>query len=172
MTPSGSTKRSRTGRSGSAASRSRAQSRVTSTMLTLPGHTGPERTRWRIIEADHRPDPGCCSQTPGSRGKKGLTMTLHRLTSVTMGVPNVTETAGYYTEFGLRPEEDGWFATRDGGRQLRVVPAPSRRLVELRVGVDDPDDLDRVAASLARLGVAAGRGPGCLTAVEPATGVR
>jgi hypothetical protein len=63
-------------------------------------------------------------------------MALHRLTSITMGVPNVAETAAYYAEFGLSPEADGWFGTRDGGRQLRVVPARSRRLVDLHVGVD------------------------------------
>ncbi len=35
-------------------------------------------------------------------------MGLHRLTSVTMGVPNVDETSAYYTEFGLRPDGGGW----------------------------------------------------------------
>ncbi len=98
-------------------------------------------------------------------------MSLHRLTSVTMGVPNVAETVGYYTEFGLQPVGDGWFTTADGGRQLRVVPAPARRLVELHIGVDDPDDLARVAAGLARLGVAADRTATTLSAVEKATGV-
>ena len=99
-------------------------------------------------------------------------MSLHRLTSVTMGVPNVAETAGYYTEFGLRPVGDGWFATQDGGRQLRVVPAATRRLVELHVGVDDPDDLARVAARLTSLGISPHRTPARLSAVEKATGVR
>jgi catechol 2,3-dioxygenase-like lactoylglutathione lyase family enzyme len=99
-------------------------------------------------------------------------MSLHRLTSVTMGVPNVAETVGYYTEFGLQPVGDGWFTTTDGGRQLRVVPAPTRRLVELRIGVDDPDDLARVAAGLGRLGVASDRTATTLSAVEKATGVR
>ena len=28
-------------------------------------------------------------------------MALHQLTSVTMGVPNVAETAAYYADFGL-----------------------------------------------------------------------
>ncbi|TME25421.1 MAG: dioxygenase, partial [Chloroflexi bacterium] len=46
-------------------------------------------------------------------------MPLHRLTSVTIGVPNVAETAAYYTEFGLTPQQDGWFGSREGGRQLR-----------------------------------------------------
>jgi len=80
-------------------------------------------------------------------------MALHRLTSITMGVPNVAGTAAYYAEFGLSPDGDGWFTTRDAGRQLRIVHAPTRRLVELHVGVDDADDLARAAASLARLGI-------------------
>jgi catechol 2,3-dioxygenase-like lactoylglutathione lyase family enzyme len=50
-------------------------------------------------------------------------MSLHRLTSITVGVPNVEETAAYYADFGLRPtttSPDGTvrFATRDGGEQL------------------------------------------------------
>ncbi len=99
-------------------------------------------------------------------------MPLHRLTSVVMGVPNVTETATYYADFGLSPAGDGWFSTRDGGRQLRIVAAPSRRLVELHVGADDHDDLSRVADRLTRAGVPVERGPESLTAVEPATGIR
>ena len=80
-------------------------------------------------------------------------MALHRLTSITIGVPNVAETAAYYDEFGLTPDGDGWLRTRDGGRQLRIVFAPTRRLVDLRVGVDDQDDLARAANNLTRLGV-------------------
>ena len=76
-------------------------------------------------------------------------MSLHGLLSVTIGVPNVEETAAYYTDFGLTPADDGWFSTADGGRQLRIVHAPARRLVELRVGADDADDLARAAAGLA-----------------------
>ena len=34
-------------------------------------------------------------------------MSLHGLLSVTIGVPNVEETAAYYAEFGLAPEADG-----------------------------------------------------------------
>jgi catechol 2,3-dioxygenase-like lactoylglutathione lyase family enzyme len=99
-------------------------------------------------------------------------MTLHRLTSVIMGVPNVTETQQYYTQFGLHPDDGGWFSTQDGGRQLRIVPTPTRRLVELHIAVDDPDDLARVAGNLARLGVDAERRTASLSAVEKATGVR
>jgi catechol 2,3-dioxygenase-like lactoylglutathione lyase family enzyme len=99
-------------------------------------------------------------------------MALHRLTSVTIGVPNVEETIAYYTEFGLSPQADGWFTTRDGGRQLRIVQAPTRRLVELHVGADDLDDIGRVADNLRRMGIDAATGPQSVTAVETATGVR
>jgi catechol 2,3-dioxygenase-like lactoylglutathione lyase family enzyme len=99
-------------------------------------------------------------------------MSLHGLLSVTIGVPNVEETGAYYAEFGLAPEADGWFSTLDAGRQLRLVPAPTRRLIDLRVGTDDTDDLARAAASLARLGVPADLRQTSLEATEPVTGVR
>jgi catechol 2,3-dioxygenase-like lactoylglutathione lyase family enzyme len=97
-------------------------------------------------------------------------MGLHRLTRVTMGVPNVPDTVAYYTEFGLTPVGGGSFATVDGGEQLRVVHAPRRRLVELGVGADDADDIARVAARLDRLGVPRSVADGVLTAVEPVSG--
>jgi catechol 2,3-dioxygenase-like lactoylglutathione lyase family enzyme len=99
-------------------------------------------------------------------------MSLHGLLSATIGVPNAAETAAYYTDFGLEPAADGWLSSRDAGRQLRIVNAPTRRLVELRVGADDADDLGRAAANLARLGAAHGRHGASLAAVEPVTGTR
>ena len=72
-------------------------------------------------------------------------------------------------EFGLAPEAGGWFSTLDVGRQLRLVSAPTRRLIELGVGADDADDLARVAGAgeLPAPHVLAGttaprRGPWCL----------
>ena len=65
-------------------------------------------------------------------------MSLHGLMSVTIGVPNPGETGAYYGDFGLTPEGDGWYAAADAGRQLRIVPAPTRRLVEMQVGSDYP----------------------------------
>jgi catechol 2,3-dioxygenase-like lactoylglutathione lyase family enzyme len=97
-------------------------------------------------------------------------VSLHRLTSITLGVPNVAQTAAYYEEFGLAPVGDGAtprFATRDGGEQLKLVDSPLRRLVELGVGVDDPDDLDRVAANLGRLDFTGTREPTSLRVVDP-----
>ena len=52
------------------------------------------------------------------------------------------------------------------------MAAPTRRLVEMRVGVDDPDDLARAAAGLERLGVPASLGGTSLQTAEPVTGTR
>lgn len=97
-------------------------------------------------------------------------MSLHRMNSVTVGVPNVASTLGYYGEFGLDPSTDGWLTTTDGGRQLRIVEAPSRRLVQLDVGVDDPDDLARIASQLQLLGAEPSLTETSVSAVEPVTG--
>jgi len=98
-------------------------------------------------------------------------MPLHRLTSVTIGVPNLEQTAAYYADFGLTPSGDGWFGTVDGGQQLRLVRTPSRRLVEMEVAADDPDDIERIGAALRGLGIEAAAGPdGALVAAEPTAG--
>ncbi|MCX4679445.1 VOC family protein [Streptomyces sp. NBC_01433] len=99
-------------------------------------------------------------------------MSLHRLSSVTIGVPNVAETRAYYGEFGLTQERDGWFATQDGGSQLRIVAAPTRRLVELVIGVDHADDLAAVRSRIERLGAPAELTPDAFATVEPVTGTR
>jgi catechol 2,3-dioxygenase-like lactoylglutathione lyase family enzyme len=99
-------------------------------------------------------------------------MALHRLTSVCIGVPNVAETAAYYEDFGLDRLDNDRFATVDGGEQLRLVQSPRRRLVELGIGVADPDDLDSVAARLTAAGVIFKHTPDAVAAVDPGTGVR
>jgi catechol 2,3-dioxygenase-like lactoylglutathione lyase family enzyme len=96
---------------------------------------------------------------------------LHRLASITIGVPNLEDTCQYYAEFGLTGDGSS-FSTTDGGEQLHIVESPSRRLIELRIGADDSDDLDRVADRLARLGVAGRRDPAGVSAVETHSGVR
>ncbi|WP_274911108.1 VOC family protein [Streptomyces sp. WZ-12] len=97
-------------------------------------------------------------------------MALHRLTSITLGVPDVEAAAGYYEEFGLTPVGDGTvrrFATQEGGEQLKLAHSARRRLTELGVGVDDQDDLDRVAAGLSRLDVPAQRDATSLRVTDP-----
>ena len=99
-------------------------------------------------------------------------MPLHSMRSVTIGVPNVDETAAYYEQFGLEAAGGGRFRTQDGGEQLRLVQSPLRRLVEMTVGVDDPDDIARIASQLAHLGIEANVEAGRLLALEPLSGVR
>ncbi|MDL4818515.1 VOC family protein [Actinomadura opuntiae] len=99
-------------------------------------------------------------------------MALHRLTSITIGVPNVEETAAYYDDFGLVSHGDGSFSTVDGGRQLRIAASPVRRLLGIGIGVDDPDDLDRIATRLGRLGLTAEREGDTLETREPIAGFR
>lgn len=99
-------------------------------------------------------------------------MSLHRLSSVTIGVPDVAAVAAYYDDFGLDQVAPGAFATQDGGEQLRVEHAATRRLLGLEIGVDDRDDLDRVASHLGTLGVPTTRSTDSLSAVEPATGAK
>jgi catechol 2,3-dioxygenase-like lactoylglutathione lyase family enzyme len=84
-------------------------------------------------------------------------VSLHGLTSITLGVPDVEAVSRYYEEFGLTPSgrsPDGGrrFSTLDGGEQLVVTEAAQRRLLEIGVGVDNSDDLDRIESNLAQLG--------------------
>ena len=99
-------------------------------------------------------------------------MALHRLTSVTLGVPDVAAAAGYYEEFGLTPTGIGRFATADGGEQLRLVATPVRRPLELAIGADDADDVARVAAALRKLDIAVALDDGAVTAVDRGTQVK
>ena len=98
-------------------------------------------------------------------------MSLHRLRSITVGVPSVESVRGFYRDFGLTETSTGRFETADGGEQLRLAEAPRRALLALAIGVDDTDDLGRVAGSLAKLGVTVERDPRSLRAVDAVTGI-
>ena len=99
-------------------------------------------------------------------------MSLHGLLSVTIGVPNVEETAAYYAEFGLTPAEDGWLATprrREAAADpARADPAPAgaarRRRRPRRPGPR--------RGRPTRLGVPQQLRGTSLEATEPVTGVR
>ncbi|MFF2028584.1 VOC family protein [Streptomyces sp. NPDC058171] len=97
-------------------------------------------------------------------------MALHGLGKVTIGVPNVDDTIAYYTDFGLEHHGHGVFATRNGGEQLHIVHAPTRRLVELTVAADDPDDIAATTRRLHGLGQAVEQDGTSVSAVEPITG--
>jgi catechol 2,3-dioxygenase-like lactoylglutathione lyase family enzyme len=99
-------------------------------------------------------------------------MALHRLRALEIGVPDAGAVRGFYRDFGLSETAPGRFETADGGEQLRLTPAPRRRLLALSIGVDDADDLGRAAAALGRLGVEVERDARSLRALEPISAVR
>lgn len=98
-------------------------------------------------------------------------MGLHRLTSITLGVPDVEVSSAFFRDFGLTG--DGVLATRDGGDQLELVESPQRRLVRLGVGTDDPDDCGRIAERIGQtgLGSVVESTTDRLVAREPVTGL-
>jgi len=98
-------------------------------------------------------------------------MALHRLTRITIGVPDVATTAAFYRNFGLAEREPGAFATARGGEQLRLLPATRRGLMEIGIGVDDPDDLARIARSLSAIRITAAHDRTGLQVFEPVTGL-
>ena len=100
-------------------------------------------------------------------------MPLHRLTSITLGVPDVSASSTFMREFGLTEQGDGWFATRDGGNQLLLESAPRRTLQRFGVGASDPADLTAIAARVTEsgLGAVVESSPERLVLREPVTGL-
>ena len=106
-------------------------------------------------------------------------MGLHRLTSITLGVPDVSASAGFFRDFGL--VESGVsggagngcrLATRDGGDQVELVSTPQRSLARLGVGAEHLDDLAAIAARADRIGAVVESTPDLLALREPVTGLR
>jgi catechol 2,3-dioxygenase-like lactoylglutathione lyase family enzyme len=106
-----------------------------------------------------------------------MKMSLHRLTHLIIGVPNLDETARFYTDFGLTPTEPAGagssrrFSTVDGGEQLTLIQRPIRQLVEIGIGAEDPDDLGRIQSQLKRLDVDVQVDADELRTAEPTTGI-
>lgn len=80
-------------------------------------------------------------------------MPMHRISSITLGVPDLDSTAEFYTDFGLTPLGDYRFATSDGGEQLKLKHSPVRRLLEYGVGVDDADDIRSASSRLSAMDI-------------------
>jgi len=86
-------------------------------------------------------------------------VSLHRLTHLVIGVPNLDDAAKFYADFGLTPvhgpgaASERRFGTVDGGEQLILVRTPIRRLVEIGVAAQDRDDLRSIQSRLARLDI-------------------
>ncbi len=100
-------------------------------------------------------------------------MALHRLTSITLAVPDIAASNDFFEAFGLDKRSDGWLDTRDGGRQLQLVESPRRNLLRLGVGATDADDLERIAKRVASVGLGRVESQTAdrLVLIEPATGL-
>jgi catechol 2,3-dioxygenase-like lactoylglutathione lyase family enzyme len=94
-------------------------------------------------------------------------MSLHRLTRIVIGVPDVEATAAYYRDFGLTELGANRFATVDGGEQLAIAHARQRRLLQLGIGVHDTDDLDRIGSRLDKLGIGYTRNDTSMSVLDP-----
>ena len=99
-------------------------------------------------------------------------MSLNRITSITIGVPDVEQTSVFYRDFGLREVQPGVFATADGGEQLHFRQSPFRRLLEVAIGADSPDDVERVNSQVSALGLDLQHTEEGVAATDPGTGVR
>ena len=99
-------------------------------------------------------------------------MALHRLTTLTLGVPDPETVGDYYEEFGLTRLAAGRYGTVNGGEQLRLVKSDRRRAVALGIGCDDLDDLDRVETNLGALGFESVREADAVVAFDAGTGVQ
>lgn len=96
-------------------------------------------------------------------------MGLHRLQSITLGVPDVDATAQFYRDFGLVDAGSGWFSTTEGGRQLHLVSAPSRRILQATFAADHSEDLRRAHHALTQLGFHAHLTDDTLETTDPST---
>jgi catechol 2,3-dioxygenase-like lactoylglutathione lyase family enzyme len=72
-------------------------------------------------------------------------MALHRLTSITLGVPSPEDSGSFFRDFGLTEHAPGRFDTRDAGEQVVLERDSRRRLRRLGLGAADGDDIERIA---------------------------
>jgi len=93
-------------------------------------------------------------------------MALHRLLGMTIGVPEPSVLDDFYREIGLGGGDGAWGGA-DAPQQIRLVEAPFRQLVEMRVACEGEADLDAAAAGLNELGAEYKMGNGELRFVDP-----
>jgi catechol 2,3-dioxygenase-like lactoylglutathione lyase family enzyme len=102
-------------------------------------------------------------------------MALHRLTSITLGVPSPEASSAFFRDFGLSETTPGRFSTRDGGEQVVLEQNSRRSLHRLGVGALDGDDIERLARRVeawdSKVRVER-RTDGAFDVYEPVTGLR
>jgi catechol 2,3-dioxygenase-like lactoylglutathione lyase family enzyme len=98
-------------------------------------------------------------------------MSLHRLLSMRVGVPDPEGLGAFYGELGLAHDGSAGFAGTDAGTQLVVDHHAFRRLLEVRIGATDEATLAAIATRLGERGLPPRLTDGTLTVIDPATQV-
>lgn len=96
-------------------------------------------------------------------------MPLHRLTTITLGVPDLEAAREFYRDFGLREVTPGRFASAAGGEQLCLESSERRCLLQLGLGVDTHAELEEIASRLDELDAEARLEDAEFHAVDPGT---
>lgn len=100
-------------------------------------------------------------------------MSLHRLVSMRVGVPDPEALAGFHREVGFTVHDTGEVASPDGGTQVHIEEAPFRRLLAVTLGAHHEADLTTVAERAGGLGLAvATTANGTVQVTDPASHVR
>ena len=94
------------------------------TVPAAPARSSSARSRASASCARRSSPPELRSRPPERRQRKRTAMPMHRLTSITIGVPNLRETAEYYHDFGLIPAKDEVFSAYAGEQPRRGRRVP------------------------------------------------
>lgn len=93
-------------------------------------------------------------------------MALHRLMNMEIGVPDPGALDGFYQEIGLTGGEGLW-GGEEQPDQIRVVEAPYRQLISMRVACEAEEDLAAAAKNLDELGAHYEMSNGQLRVADP-----
>ncbi|HJV43681.1 VOC family protein [Caulobacter sp.] len=108
------------------------------------------------------------------RARRPGVLGVHSLDHFAITVPDLGVARRFYEAFGLEVHDDGEALAIHvlGGnhRWMRIAPGPRKALKHLSFGIFE-DDLERFAARLARLGIAASGGPGASLWLEDPHGL-
>ena len=78
-------------------------------------------------------------------------MSLHNLNSLTVeGAQDVEAARGYYEDWGSPAKPTAGCRRPTAAGEFRLVPAARRQLLQMEIGVDDPDDMGRITGQLVR----------------------
>ncbi|MFP6565346.1 MAG: VOC family protein [Myxococcota bacterium] len=98
-------------------------------------------------------------------------MALHTLLGMEIGVPEPEGLDAFYAEIGLSGGKGAW-GGEDWPGQIRVVEAPYRQLISMRIACETEEDLASAESGISELGVASRRADGGLEFEDPINGWR